>query len=136
VLAGAAWAFGSLYTRYQKLYPNAAVSGAQQMLAGGAVLLLVSLSRGELQGFDPSAVSSQSWLAFGYLTVFGSMLAFSSFNWLVGVTTPARLSTTAYVNPVVAVILGWLVLDERLQPVTLAGALLILAAVLVMTVRR
>lgn len=136
VLAGAAWAFGSLYTRYQKLYPNAAVSGAQQMLAGGALLLVVSLSRGELHGFDPNAVSTQSWLAFGFLTVFGSMLAFSCFNWLVGVTTPARLSTTAYVNPVVAVVLGWLVLGERLQPVTLAGALLILAAVLVMTVRR
>jgi drug/metabolite transporter (DMT)-like permease len=136
VLAGAAWAAGSLYTRYNKLYPNAAVSGAQQMLAGGAVLLLVSASRGELQGFHPSAVSARSWLAFGYLTVFGSMLAFSAFNWLVGVTTPARLSTTAYVNPVVAVVLGWLVLDERLQPITLAGALLILAAVVVMTVRR
>jgi drug/metabolite transporter (DMT)-like permease len=136
VLAGAAWAFGSLYTRYNKLYPNAAVSGAQQMLAGGAVLLLVSASRGELQSFQPSAVSARSWLAFGYLTIFGSMLAFSAFNWLVGVTTPARLSTTAYVNPVVAVVLGWLVLDERLQPLTLAGALLILAAVVVMTVRR
>ena len=136
VLAGAAWASGSLYARYQKLYPNAAVSGAQQMLAGGAVLLLVSASRGELQGFQPSAVSARSWLAFGYLTVFGSMLAFSAFNWLVGFTTPARLSTSAYVNPVVAVVLGWLVLDERLQPITLAGAVLILAAVVVMTVRR
>jgi len=136
VLAGAAWAFGSLYSRYQKLYPNAAVSGAQQMLAGGAVLLLVSASRGELHSFHPSFVTAHSWLAFGYLTVFGSMLAFSAFNWLVGVTTPARLSTTAYVNPVVAVVLGWLVLDERLQPVTLAGALLILCAVVVMTVRR
>jgi drug/metabolite transporter (DMT)-like permease len=98
VLAGAAWALGSLYTRYQKLYPNSAVSGAQQMLTGGAVLLLISASRGELRGFDPSSVSSQSWLAFAYLTVFGSLLAFSAFNWLVGVTTPARLSTTAYVN--------------------------------------
>jgi drug/metabolite transporter (DMT)-like permease len=136
VLAGVAWAFGSLYTRYQKLYPNAALSGAQQMLAGGAVLLVVSASRGELQRFDPSSVSARSWLAFAYLTVFGSLLAFSAFNWLVGVTTPARLSTTAYVNPVVAVVLGWLVLDERLPPVTLAGALLILCAVGVMTVRR
>jgi drug/metabolite transporter (DMT)-like permease len=136
VLAGAAWAFGSLYTRYQKLYPNAAVSGAQQMLAGGAVLLVVSLSRGELHGFQPSSVSAHSWLAFAYLTVFGSLLAFSAFNWLVGVTTPARLSTTAYVNPMVAVVLGWLLLDERLQPVTLAGALSILCAVVVMTVQR
>jgi len=136
VLAGAGWALGSLYGRYQKLYPNAAVVGAQEMLAGGGVLLLVSLARGELVHFEPSAVSAQSWLALAYLTVFGSLLAFSAFSWLVGVTTPSRLSTTAYVNPLVAVVLGWLVLDEPLQPVTLGGGLLIVCAVLVMTLRR
>jgi drug/metabolite transporter (DMT)-like permease len=136
VLAGAAWALGSLYARYQKLYPNAAVVGAQEMLAGGAVLLLVSLARGELARFAPATVPAQGWLAFAYLTVFGSLLAFSAFSWLIGVTTPARLSTTAYVNPMVAVVLGWLVLGEPLQPVTLAGGLLIVCAVLVMTVRR
>ena len=136
VLAGAAWAMGSLYARYQKLYPNTAVAGAQQMLAGGGALLLVSLLRGEWHSFTPSAVTARSWLAFVYLTVFGSMVAFSAYSWLVGNTTPARVSTTAYVNPAVAVVLGWLVLDEPLQPLALAGGALILCAVLVMTRRR
>ncbi|HEU4582953.1 MAG TPA: EamA family transporter [Polyangiaceae bacterium] len=136
VVAGAAWAAGSLYARYQKLYPNAAVAGAQEMLAGGGALLLVSLLRGEWHGFTPGAVTLRSWLAFVYLTVFGSMLAFSAFSWLVGNATPSRVSTTAYVNPAVAVVLGWLVLGEPLQPMTLAGGALILCAVLVMTLRR
>jgi drug/metabolite transporter (DMT)-like permease len=135
VVAGLSWALGSLYARYQKLYPDPAVSGAQQMLTGGAVLLGVSLARGELATFQFSQVSGQSWLAFAYLSVFGSMLAFSCFNWLVGVTTPTRLSTTAYVNPAVAVVLGWLVLDEPLHPISLAGGLLIVCAVGVMTTR-
>lgn len=136
VLAGAAWALGSVYARYQKLYPNTAVAGAQEMMAGGGALLLASLLRGEWHGFTPGAVTAQGWLAFAYLTVFGSMVAFSAFSWLVGNTTPARVSTTAYVNPAVAVVLGWLVLGEPLQPVTLAGGALILCAVLVMTLRR
>lgn len=132
VIAGSCWAFGSLYMRYQTLHPNRGVSGAQQMLAGGAVMLLVSLARGELAGLEPSAVSTRSWIALGYLTLFGSLVAFSAFNWLVGVTTPARLSTSAYVNPVVALTLGWLVLGETLHPVALAGAAVIVCAVLVM----
>jgi drug/metabolite transporter (DMT)-like permease len=136
VLAGAAWAVGSLYARYQKLYPNAAVAGAQEMLAGGGALLLVSLLRGEWHGFTPSAVTAQGWFAFAYLTVFGSMVAFSAYSWLVGNASPAHVSTTAYVNPAVAVVLGWLVLGEPLQPATLTGGALILCAVLVMTLRR
>lgn len=136
LLAGMTWAAGSLYVRYQQLYPNALVSGAQQMLAGGGVLLLVSLLSGELGRFEPSTVSGRSLLAWAYLTVFGSMLAFSAFNWLVGVSTPARVSTTAYVNPVIAVLLGGLVLGEPLRPSALAGGALIVCAVLAMTFAR
>lgn len=135
-LAGVSWAIGSLYVRYQRLYPSPLVSGAQQMLAGGAVLLVLSLLTGELWRFDPGAVSGRSVLAWSYLTVFGSLLAFSAFNWLMGVSTPARVSTTAYVNPVVAVLLGWLVLAEPLQPAALAGGALIFCAVLAMTLAR
>lgn len=135
VLAGLCWAFGSLYSRYQTLYPNAAVSGAQQMIAGGAAMLLVAIGRGELTELSVADVSGRSFACFCYLTVFGSMLAFSAFNWLVGQTTPARLSTTAYVNPVVAVILGWIVLGESLNPISLVGAVLIICAVVVMVAR-
>jgi drug/metabolite transporter (DMT)-like permease len=133
VLAGMSWSIGSLYVRYQQLYPNPLVSGAQQMLAGGGVLLVISLLTGELGRFEPGAVSERSLLAWGLLTVFGSMLAFSAFNWLVLVSTPARVSTTAYVNPVVAVVLGWLVLGEPLQPAALLGGALIVCAVLAMS---
>jgi drug/metabolite transporter (DMT)-like permease len=136
LVAGISWAVGSLYVRYQKLHPNPLLSGAQQMLAGGGALLLLSLLSGELRDFDPSAVSRRSLLAWGYLTLFGSLLAFSAFNWLMTVSTPARVSTTAYVNPVVAVALGWLVLDEPLQPATLGGGALIVCAVLAMTLAR
>jgi len=135
LLAGWCWAFGSLYSRYRPLHPSAAMSGAQQMVAGGAAMLLVGVLRGEFGRFAFQQVSVASWAAFGYLTLFGSLVAFSAFNWLVSRTTPAQLSTTAYINPVVAVILGWLVLGETLHPVSLAGAALIVAAVIVMLAR-
>jgi drug/metabolite transporter (DMT)-like permease len=132
LFAGWFWAFGSLYGRYRPLYPSSVMSGAQQMVAGGGALLLVSALRGELEMFSPEQVTTASWVALGYLTLFGSLVAFSAFNWLVTRTTPGQLSTTAYVNPVVAVVLGWVVLGETLHPVSLAGAALIIAAVVVM----
>jgi drug/metabolite transporter (DMT)-like permease len=134
-LAGLCWAFGSLYSRYQRQHPSSAVAGAQQMLAGGGAMVLIGLLRGEVADLSPERVSGASIAAFVYLTVFGSMLAFSAFNWLVLQTTPAQLATTSYVNPVVALALGWLVLGERLQPVSLVGAALILCAVVVMLTR-
>ena len=135
LLAGWAWAFGSLYSRYVPKHPSPAVAGAQQMTTGGAAMLLVGAGRGEIEQLSFGAVSLESALAFVYLTVFGSMVAFSAFNWLVTQTTPAQLATTAYVNPLVALVLGWVVLGETLHPVSLAGAALILAAVFVMLAR-
>jgi drug/metabolite transporter (DMT)-like permease len=134
-VAGLCWAFGSLYSRYQRQHPSPAVAGAQQMLAGGGAMVLVSLARGEVAGLSLERLSGASVAAFVYLTLFGSMLAFSAFNWLVLETTPAQLATTSYVNPLVALILGWLVLGERLSPLSLAGAALILCAVVVMLAR-
>jgi drug/metabolite transporter (DMT)-like permease len=133
-VSGLAWAAGSLYARYGRRHPHTGMAGAQQMIVGGLVLLALAFARGESARFTPSAVALKSVLAFGYLTVFGSLVAFSAFSWLVVVSTPARLSTTAYVNPVVAVILGRLLLGERLSTRATLGAALILAAVLVMTV--
>jgi drug/metabolite transporter (DMT)-like permease len=130
--AGWFWAFGSLYGRYRPLYPSSVMSGAQQMVAGGGALLLAGTLRGELAMFSAEHVTPASWAALGYLTLFGSLVAFSAFNWLVTRTTPAQLSTTAYVNPVVALVLGWVVLGETLHPVSFAGAALILAAVVIM----
>jgi drug/metabolite transporter (DMT)-like permease len=136
LLSGLSWSAGSLYARYGALHPHPVMAASQQMLAGGVVMLLVSALRGDPQAVARAGVSGESLLALAYLTVFGSFVAFSAFGWLVKATTPARLSTTAYVNPVVAVVLGWAVLGERLGARALAGAALIVCAVLVMTVPR
>jgi drug/metabolite transporter (DMT)-like permease len=133
LIAGLGWALGTLYARYARRHANSIMASAQQMIAGGTALLLVGAGRGELARFSPAAITAHSALAFVYLTLVGSLLAFSAFGWLVAVSSPALLSTTAYVNPVVAVSLGWLLLGERLAPRALAGATLIIAAVVIMT---
>ena len=135
LLAGLAWAGGSLYARYNPMHPSPLVASAQQMIAGGLVLLVVAAIKGEPAAFSFAAVTRESAIAFVYLTVFGSLVAFSAFNWLITASTPTRLSTTAYVNPVVAVILGWIALGETLRPRPLLGATLILCAVAVMVMR-
>jgi drug/metabolite transporter (DMT)-like permease len=103
------------------------------MIAGGAVALLVAAVSGELQGFSPSQLSAGSLAAWTYLVVFGSMLAFTCFTWLVSVVEPTRVATYAYVNPVVALLLGaWLArepLGPRIllaTPVILVGLALVL----------
>jgi drug/metabolite transporter (DMT)-like permease len=135
LVSGLCWSAGSLYARYGAMHPHPIMAAAQQMLAGGAAMLLISVVRGDPAAVARAGVTTESTLALAYLTLFGSIVAFSAFGWLVRATTPARLSTTAYVNPVVAVILGWGLLGERLGPRALAGAAIIVAAVLVMTVQ-
>jgi drug/metabolite transporter (DMT)-like permease len=133
LLSSVLWSAGSLYARYGALHPHAVLAAAQQMLAGGAVMLIVSALRGEPGVVARTGVTASSALALAYLTIFGSFVAFSAFGWLVKATTPARLSTVAYVNPVIAVVLGWAILGERLGPRAFAGAAMIVCAVLVMT---
>jgi drug/metabolite transporter (DMT)-like permease len=117
------------------MHPHPLMAAAQQMIAGGVVQLALSVACGEPGRVSAATFSSQGLLAFGYLTLFGSLVAFSAFGWLVKASTPARLSTTAYVNPVVAVILGWALLGETLSPRAVAGATLIVCAVMVMTLQ-
>lgn len=133
LLSGFAWAAGSLYARYAAVHPQPLMVAAQEMLAGGGVLLLLALARGEPARMSRAALIGPSVVAFAYLTVMGSLVAFSAFGWLVKVSTPARLSTTAYVNPVVAVVLGWALLGETLSAPALGGAALIVGAVAVMS---
>jgi drug/metabolite transporter (DMT)-like permease len=136
LISALGWAVGSLRARYGRRHAHSGMASAQMMLAGGGALWLTALVRGEVARFSLTAVGWQSALAFGYLTLVGSLVAFSAFGWLVARTTPALISTTAYVNPMVAVILGWLFLGERLSARALAGATLIIAAVITMTLRR
>jgi drug/metabolite transporter (DMT)-like permease len=135
LLSGLGWASGSLYSRYGSMHAHPVMAAAQQMIAGGAGLLGLALVRGEPAALGRASLTPSSLGAFLYLTLFGSLLAFSAFGWLVKVSTPSRLSTTAYVNPMVAVVLGWLVLGETLGRQALVGAAFIVCAVLVMTVR-
>jgi len=134
VLAGAlAWAAGSLYSRRAPLPAGGLTGTAMEMLAGGALLLLAGGLSGEWQRLDLAAVSARSLLAMGYLIVFGSIVAFTAYLWLLRNTTPARASTYAYVNPLVAVFLGWAVLGEALTPQIGLAMAVILAGVVLIT---
>ncbi len=116
LLAAFCWTAGSLYSRHARL-PNAVLtSTAMQMIGGGVLLWLVGLAAGEGSRLALAGVSARSLLSLAYLIVFGSLLGFSAYVWLLRATTPARVSTYAYVNPVVAVLLGWLFAGEAVTP--------------------
>lgn len=133
VLASLSWAIGSLHSRRAALPADPLLSTAMQMICGGALQALVGLTLGELGRFDLAAVSWRSGVAWVYLMVFGSWVAFSAYVWLLRVVSPAKAATYAYVNPAVAVLLGWLVLGEPLSVLTLAAMGLIVAAVVLIT---
>jgi drug/metabolite transporter (DMT)-like permease len=129
------WPFGSLYSRGSHLPASPVLATGMEMLAGGVVLLLVAVAFGELARLDVGQISARSLLATGYLAFFGSIVALSAYLWLLKVDTPARVITHAYVNPVVAVFLGWALAAEPLNARTLVATAVILAGVLVITRR-
>ena len=104
-----------------------------QMLTGGALLFLTGTLSGEWGRLDPSSVSLSSLLAVLYLIVFGSIIGYSAYVWLLRVSTPARVSTYAYVNPVVAVLLGWAIVDEAFTLRMAVAAAIIVAGVALIT---
>jgi drug/metabolite transporter (DMT)-like permease len=126
LLAALCWTAGSLYSRHARLPESVLTATAMQMIGGGILLWLAGLAVGEGSRLDLAAVSPRSILSLGYLVVFGSLLGFSAYVWLLRATTPARVSTYAYVNPVVAVFLGWAFAGEA---VTLRVALATIAIV-------
>ncbi|MBN1811752.1 MAG: drug/metabolite exporter YedA [Anaerolineae bacterium] len=136
LLAALSWAIGSLYARRAPL-PDAPLLGTgMEMIAGGVLLLLASGAKGEWAQVDFARVSLRSWLALAYLTLLGSIVAFTAYTWLLRVSTPARVATYAYVNPVVAVVLGWAVVGEVLTGHMLLAAVVIVLAVVVITTGR
>lgn len=132
VVAAIAWAIGSLYARRAPLPPNGLLATGMEMLAGGAALALVGLALGELGRADPSSFSLRSLAAVAYLIVFGSILAFSAYTWLLAHAPVSTVATYAYVNPIVAVALGALLLGEELSPRTLIASAVVIAAVVAM----
>ncbi|HTL71811.1 MAG TPA: drug/metabolite exporter YedA [bacterium] len=133
VLAGLSWAAGSLWSRYNAKPESPWMNAALQMMCGGAALLLVSQFHGEPARFQFAQVSLKAWLSLLYLVVFGSWIAFSAYVWLLKVSTPARVATYAYVNPVIAVLLGHVMLDEVLGLRALWATAIILAGVIITT---
>lgn len=135
VLLGAAlcWALGSIYARHSPKPASPLLWVSMQMLTGGILQLLTGLALGETRGFHPGLISASSAWAFLYLTVIGSLVGYSAYVWLLEVSTPAKVSTYAYVNPFVAVLLGHFVLREELPRSVAAAGLLILASVVLIT---
>ena len=129
VLAAAMWAGGSVASTRLTLPRDPFVSGGWQMLLGGGVCLLTGALVGEFGDFHPAEFSSRSLVAFAYLVVFGSWLAFTAYAWLLQNAPVSRVATYAYVNPVVAIALGWAILDEAVTTTTFAGAAVIVASV-------
>lgn len=129
VLASLLWAVGSIYSKKIRQPASIFMSAACQMIGGGASLLLTAVLLGEPAQFDASAVSGTSLAGFLYLLVFGSMIAISAYVWLLQNASAARVSTYAFVNPAVAIFLGWLLADEEINLHIMLGAGIILAGV-------
>jgi drug/metabolite transporter (DMT)-like permease len=133
--ASVSWAAGSIYARRARLPRSPFLSTAMQMIVGGVVLSLVAAIAGEGAQLHLSAFSTKSVLALVYLIVFGALIAFTAYMWLLGVSTAARVSTYAYVNPAVAVLLGWLLANERLDARAALAVVIILSAVALVSVK-
>jgi drug/metabolite transporter (DMT)-like permease len=133
MFASAAWALGSVLSRRLKMPASSFLATAMEMLAGSFLLFVAALLAGETNGFDWRAVSATSWLCLLYLITFGSLVGFSCYVWILKVSTPVRVSSYAYVNPLVAVFLGWAFANEAFTPRMLsAGALILPAVVLIL----
>jgi drug/metabolite transporter (DMT)-like permease len=129
LLGSFSWAFGSLQSRVAKLPKSGFLAAAMEMIAGGFWLLAFGLATGQGANLTLAAVSAKSLLSLAYLIVFGSLVGFTAYMWLLEATTPARVSTYAYVNPVVAVLLGWAFANEPMTLRTLVAAAVIVGAV-------
>ena len=136
VLASIGWAIGSLYAKYTPKPASPLMSAAQQMIGGGVILLFMGILSGETSTFALAKVSARSMGAFVYLTLIGSLVGFTAYGWLLKATTPARASTYAYVNPVIAVFLGWAFGGETLTARMLVAAAVIVLGVVIITTRR
>ena len=133
IAAALSWAIGSIYGLRATTPKSSLLTSGMQMLAGGTVLLLVSFATGEMSRFHLTDVSVNSWLGFAYLMVFGSIVSFTAYSWLLKNAPPAMVATYAYVNPVIAVLLGWLIAGESFTTPILIGAAVIVGSVMLIT---
>ncbi|HEY8561777.1 MAG TPA: EamA family transporter [Pyrinomonadaceae bacterium] len=131
--AALSWATGSIYGLRAPVPKSSILTSGMQMFSGGLVLLLVSLFSGEMFNFELAAVSANSIFGLAYLIVFGSLIGFTAYSWLLKNAQPALVSTYAYVNPIVAVFLGWLIAGESFTGQMLVGAGVIVGSVVLIT---
>ncbi len=133
IVAAIGWSIASSLTRLLPLPESKVTSSGVQMLAGGVMLAMASAALGEFRGFRLAAVSGAAWFALAYLIVAGSIVAFTAYVWLIHHESPTRVGTYAYVNPVVAVVIGYFLGGEELGARTILGTALVLVSVVVIT---
>lgn len=133
VIATIGWANGSVFAARADLPASPVFSTSLQMLCGGATLVIVGTTLGEWSGFNLAKVSMESWLAFAFLVSFASIVAFTAYTWLTRNASPGMVATYAYVNPIIAVLLGWAINHEPLSNRTFIAAALLVTAVVLMT---
>lgn len=134
--AAIAWAGGSVLSHAAPLHESAPLATGMKMLTGGALLVFAGLAMGEGSRVSREIFTTEAVLAWAYLVVFGSLIGFSAFTYLLRVSTPEKVSTSAYVNPLVAVALGWAILGEAVSPRTLVAAAIIIGGVVLIRVGR
>ncbi len=131
LFAAVSWALGSIYSRHAPAHESAFLMTGMKMLTGGLLLLLAGTVAGEWSRLDVGAISAKSWFALGYLIIFGALIGFTAYIWLLKNTTLPRASTYAYVNPIVAVLLGWTLASEPMNGRVIAAAAVIVAGVVI-----
>lgn len=136
VLGSMAWSGGSLYSKYFSVSESATVNSTWQMLAAGIAFIPGCVAAGELKSLDLAAVPADVWLATAYLVVFGSIAGFSAYVWLLKVQPATKVSTYAYVNPVVAVLLGIFFAGESISALQIIGLAVILGSVLMINIHK
>lgn len=136
LMAAFFWAVGSLYNRGAELPASPLLGVGMEMLVGGLALLVLGTVLGEWTQLNLAVVGTRSWLGFGYLVVFGSWVGFASYIWLLRVAPTMLVSTYAYVNPLVAIVVGNLLAGEELTPRVLLAALFIIGSVVLITIKQ
>ena len=136
IFASMSWSVASALMRKLPLPASKAMSSGAQMFAGGVFLGLTSVGLGEFRNFHPSSVSRSAWLSLLYLIVAGSIMGFTAYVWLLHHESPTKVGTYAYVNPVVAVLVGYFLGGEALNLRTILGSLFVLISVVVITTTR
>ena len=137
VIGGAfCWATGSIYGLRSPVPKSSIMTAGMQMMSGSVSLFIVGLVRGEWSAFDPSAVSSNSVFALFYLMIFGSLIGYTAYSWLLKNAQPSMVATYAYVNPVIAVFLGWSIAGESLTAQMLIGAFIVVVSVALITANK